>query len=199
MVSAGRDKVLIVWDLLERKQLRTVPVFESIESLSYIANKDDIKEYFIITAGETGFLRKWSFPSGRCVYADKKFNKATDKGEENSLALTHLQYDKGRNQLVAITYDHNIVFYNANNLQAQKQFIGYYDEIVDIKLFGEKQEYVVIASNSEQIKILRYGNMSTSEVICGHTDIVLSLDVSYDGKYIAACSKDNNISVWCKE
>merc|ERR1712180_528454 len=197
MVSTGRDKVLIVWDLTERVQVKTVPIYETIESLACVSTGGD--ECVVVTAGETGFLRKWTFPSGRCLKADPKFSAALQEKGERRPAITHLQYDCLNKQLICITYDHNVVFCDVESLQAQKQFIGYYDEIVDIKLFGENQDHIVVASNSEQIKVFGRDQVSTSEVITGHTDIVLSLDVSHDGKYIAACSKDNTLSVWCRD
>ena len=178
-------------------KLKLYLFYECIESLSVIpTQEDDVQECFV-SVGETGYLRKWNLPNVQCVYVDKKYTEASQGGDKSS-ALTHLLYNQLTNQLVAISYDHNIVFYDIKSLKPQKQFIGYYDEIVDIKLFGSEQEYIVVASNSEQIKIVNHEN-STSEIICGHTGTVLSLDISYDGKYIAASSKDNTISVWCQK
>lgn len=69
--------------------------------------------------------------------------------------------------------------------------------MLDVKFFGENEDCVALATNSEQIKVINHEQL-TSEVLRGHTGTVLSIDVSYDGKYIASCSKDNTIRVWCK-
>ena len=201
MVTTGRDKVLIMWDLTERKLVKTLPIYETVESAVCVpsCDGDGKDEFVVVTAGESGYLRKFGLPTGRCLKADAKYATAMQEGGEKRPAFTHMQYDAENEQLICVTYDHNIVFYNTATLNPEKQFIGYYDEIVDIKLFGEKQDHVVVASNSEQIKVFHRDRVSASEVITGHTDIVLAVDVSHDGKYIAACSKDNSLSVWCRD
>ncbi|GAI89968.1 unnamed protein product [marine sediment metagenome] len=35
-------------------------------------------------------------------------------------------------------------------------------------------------------------------LVSGHTDLVLAVDVSPDGRYIASCSKDNTVRIWVR-
>ncbi|XP_057308585.1 transducin beta-like protein 3 [Hydractinia symbiolongicarpus] len=198
MISCGRDKVVIIWDLSQRKQVKTIPVFECIEGMVIVPKKHHLEKEYFLTAGETGCLRTWSLHDGRCVYADPKYKeRSKNLDKSHSSNILQLFYNDIIKSVVAVTFDHNIIFYDVCNLKIQKQFIGYYDEVLDIKFFGENEDCVALATNSEQIKVIHREQL-TSEVLRGHTGTVLSIDVSYDGKYIASCSKDNTIRVWCK-
>ena len=59
------------------------------------------------------------------------------------------------------------------------------DEVLDIKCIDD---HVAIATNSEQIKVFNrsHGNCS---VLLGHSDIVLTLDISTDGSMLVSGSK----------
>jgi len=199
MISSGRDKVLIIWDLKHRNQIKTIPVFEHIESITSIQHevKGNIVEC-IIGAGQTGCLRIWSLADGRCVYVDKNYEtlkKSETKELDNNLIFSLINNEVDE-EIIAITYDHNIIYYSTQDMNTKKQLIGYLDEIVDLKYFGEHEESIAIASNSEHLKIVD-NETSDANILYGHTGIVLSLDVSFDGKYIASSSKDNTIRVWC--
>lgn len=193
MVSASRDKVLIVWDLQQRKQLKTIPVYECLEDLVIISSADGEKQ--LVSVGESGSLKNWCLPDLKCIGGNKK---KSDTSNTFSEPLTHIFYTQTLDQFISVTINHNIIFYNTSSLQSVKHLIGYYDDIVDLKLFGADQEYLAVASNSQQVKVLNIKDGS-SEIINGHSDTILSLDISYDDKYIVASSKDNTLSVWMKD
>lgn len=208
LVTCGRDRVIILWDMATRKQIKTVPVFEMIESIAvlppnpseeYLNGKIDQSEEYFVTAGEKGLLRVWNLTTGKCVYQDKRFKKSTEEPSESSTqqstipSIQSLHYLSGTNTLVCVTQDQNIVAYSMKDLKQKQQLIGYYDDILDVKFLGD--ESVVVASNSEQIKVLNY-TTHNCQVLAGHTGVVLGVSVSYDSNYIASCSKDNTIMVW---
>jgi len=58
---------------------------------------------------------------------------------------------KKSDQIVAVTSDQNILFYNINNFNRTRQIIGYNDEIIGLTTLGENEEYLAVASNSEQV------------------------------------------------
>ena len=48
--------------------------------------------------------------------------------------------------------------------------------------------YVIVANNDEKVKLFDL-NTWHCQMLKGHTDIVIGLDVSYDHSLIATCSK----------
>ncbi len=66
--------------------------------------------------------------------------------------------------------------------------MAHFDEILDLKLVGRRQSHVVLASNGPELRVIDMATMSTS-TLSGHTDMVLSLDASRDGRFIASGSK----------
>ena len=65
------------------------------------------------------------------------------------------------------------------------QFVSDLDEILDIKCTNK---YIVTATNSEQIKLFDHKEGSCV-VLTGHSDTVMSLDVSVDGGMLVSGSK----------
>ena len=73
------------------------------------------------------------------------------------------------------------------------KFIGELGDVLDVRFFyGDEQEstpsHVIVASNDERVKIFHLKTWDC-QMLKGHTDIVIGLDVSYDQSLIATCSK----------
>lgn len=86
LLSAGRDKLVCVWDLngitTKNNKLepsKSVPVYESIEGMR-IPSQEDVcrligsgaeNGVYVVTAGEDGVLKLWNLKTGNCVYPSK--------------------------------------------------------------------------------------------------------------------------------
>ena len=81
LFSAGRDRVVNVWNLKSKKLEKTLPVYETVEALHVLSDDcefpgkpvskvkgDAPKTQFFSTAGDKGQLRIWSSDSGKCVH-----------------------------------------------------------------------------------------------------------------------------------
>ncbi len=71
------------------------------------------------------------------------------------------------------------------------KFIGELGDVLDVRfLNGDDNNplYVIIASNDEKVKVFHL-NTWHCQMLKGHTDIVIGLDISYDHSLIATCSK----------
>ena len=76
------------------------------------------------------------------------------------------------------------------------QFSGNNDEIVDIKFLDDTERYAVVATNSMYIKVFELSTWDC-EILYGHTDIVLSLDVFTVGNIFVSSGKVGLIILHC--
>ena len=83
--------------------------------------------------------------------------------------------------------------YNVSPLDAQ--FVGYLDEVLDMKFAGESGELLVVANNSEQLKVFNRSS-SSCQLLAGHGGVILALDASPNGRMLATGSKDSTIRMW---
>lgn len=130
--------------------------------------------YFVI-AGDKGALRVLEYPSGKTVHESPCPSK-----------LVGCFWDKRSNQLVSTTFDNTLLLHDISTFQRTKQFVGSYDEVIDVKFIGEEQTHVAVATNIEHIQVIEIETLD-SNLLQGHTDIVMCLDVANDGIVAALC------------
>jgi U3 small nucleolar RNA-associated protein 13 len=104
---------------------------------------------------------------------------------------------------VSIHHDHNILFSSIETRRTTRQIIGFNDEIIDCVYLSPLEtdsvdSHMALATNSSLIRIYDVKTMD-ARLIPGHTDIVLCLDVSADGRWLVSGSKDNTVRVWAKD
>ena len=68
------------------------------------------------------------------------------------------------------------------------QLIGNNDEILDIALVGEEEEYIAMATNSSLVKVFNRRSFGC-HLLHGHTAVVLCLDCTSDGRVMVTGSK----------
>ncbi|KAG8222504.1 hypothetical protein J437_LFUL009607 [Ladona fulva] len=207
LISSGRDKVLIFWDLKnEGSIVRTIPTFESIEAMVMLPFGSklpgiEIEKFaepsniHVATAGENGIIRIWQVAKGREVYSQDNsvVNKAA---EEGGLAITHLLFNSVGSSLAVVSADHNIIIHELHSFKCVKQFVGFTDEVLDVVFMGKLESHIVVATNSCDIKVYNASNFNC-QLVKGHTDIVLSLCVAKTNPFLLASSgKDNTVRLW---
>ncbi|CAI9561822.1 unnamed protein product [Staurois parvus] len=190
MVSSGRDKICTVWDLETKTSKRTVAVYESVEvalllpeSSDVIGREDNTESLLFVTAGSKGILRLWD-----ATTSSKKVSE--EEGDEHS--LIHCLLLPNQKKVVTVTAEHNILIYDLQDLQLKKQFAGYNDEVLDVKFLGPSNSHVVVATNSPQIKVFELAT-SNCQILYGHTETVLALDVFKKGLLFVSCAKVSSL------
>lgn len=228
LLSAGRDKVVNLWDLHDYSCKMTVPTFEAVEAVCIIHSgtllssflnscKKSTKkkrsgslETYFITVGERGVVRIWNSDGAVCLYEQKSSDVTVssdmDESKRGFTTATLLPSDQG---LLCVTADQQFLFYvpvdfpeSKSELVLSKRLVGYNEEILDIKFLGDDEKYIAVATNLEQVQVYDLATMSCSYVLAGHSEIVLCLDtcIASSGKIlIVTGSKDNSVRLWESE
>uniref|UniRef100_A0A8C1RV73 Transducin (beta)-like 3 n=1 Tax=Cyprinus carpio TaxID=7962 RepID=A0A8C1RV73_CYPCA len=205
LISSGRDKICSVWDLKKKAVKRTVPVYEAVEGVVLLPGTSDYSQMGVkgeglhfVTAGSKGVLRVWDSSSARCVFTQVLPDAPALKIEEGDLdprSLMHLLPMPRSNRLATVTAEHNILIYQMPALTVQQQFVGYNDDVLDVKFLGKDDTHIVVATNSSQLKVFELATNSC-QILYGHTDTILSIDVFRKGSMFASCAKDNSLRLW---
>ncbi|XP_030067433.1 transducin beta-like protein 3 [Microcaecilia unicolor] len=204
LLSSGRDKVCTIWDLKTQKPKRTIPVYESVEAAVVLPKSKTSRPpgvqsqgLHFITAGSKGILRIWDAETAICVYTQTLPYPLPKSAEENASehSLTHCLLVPTRSEIAAVTVEHNILLYDLQTMQLRKQFAGYSEEVLDVKFLGPADSYIVVATNSPQLKIFELAT-SNCQILHGHTETVLAVDVFRKGLKFASCAKDRCVRIW---
>uniref|UniRef100_A0A8B9CAN2 Transducin beta like 3 n=1 Tax=Anser brachyrhynchus TaxID=132585 RepID=A0A8B9CAN2_9AVES len=203
LISSGRDKICMVWNLETRESKRTVPIYESVEAAVLLPEKGDFSQLGVkkqglhfLTAGSKGVLKIWEVATAACVYTQPvPFEPVESKEEASEHSLTQCMLVPERNEVVTVSVEHNIVLYDAQTLQLRKQLAGYNDEVLDVKFLGPGDSHIVVATNSPQLKVFELAT-SHCQILYGHTETILALDVFRKGLMFVSCAKDKSIRVW---
>lgn len=226
LLSAGRDKVVNLWDLHTYKCKTTVPTYEAVEAVcvinygtrfaSYMGSSSKksgkkssgLTSVHFITVGDRGIVRIWNSEGAICLYeqnsSDVTVAAATDDDSRRGfIAAVMLPLDQG---LLCVTADQQLFFYSPSenpaenlNLELKKRLVGFNEEIVDMKFLDVEENYLAVATNTEQVRVYDLSSMSCSYVLSGHTDIVLCLDacmLTSQRTLLVTGSKDNSARLW---
>jgi U3 small nucleolar RNA-associated protein 13 len=174
---------------------------KSVEAVGYLSGSES---QYIYTGGSRGIVRLWDTKSRReiaqsdAVYNDDKetggildvmyyFPKLLANGSHNSQKKT----------LLAVLGDQTLLVYktDSGSLSLEERMFGQHDEILDCAFVGSSENHLAIAPNESEIRII---NIQTTacEVLSGHRDIILCLDKSHSGEWLASGSKDHEARLW---
>ncbi|KAJ3336635.1 U3 small nucleolar RNA-associated protein 13 [Gonapodya sp. JEL0774] len=154
-VSAGRDRVLCVWDLDSLQLVKTTPVAESVESVacllpdhvspSWRGDSQDRSEVVVATAGERGHVRFWNLTTDTEVASAGEQHHytspphPTDNSSSNDAPsdsgpppLHSLLYTPFFSTLLSASTDTSLNLYSLPSLHLRTQMVGENDEVVDL-------------------------------------------------------------------
>ncbi|KAI5302398.1 hypothetical protein KEM56_000727 [Ascosphaera pollenicola] len=209
LLTASRDKTLILWDAQTWKLKRLIPALESIEAAGFLSD-----ESLCFSAGENGRLRIWDPSRGAEITADQEIASETD-------AIVSVQYHPNLPYIMTVHVDQTLRLHSTEPLLSLvagtkidplpviKRLSGNDDEIIDIACAGSDRSLAALATNSEYIRIVSTrqsdkssGNLDDSyfgaEVahLDGHSDIIICLTVDWSGHWLATGAKDNTARLW---
>ncbi|KAJ1677789.1 U3 small nucleolar RNA-associated protein, partial [Spiromyces aspiralis] len=160
LVSAGRDSVIHIWDIKARRIVRTIPAYESLESVGLLApgtgfdkdaydaaGKSAYGKLVVYSGGENGVIRLWDFDTGKELLRQNKEVNAKH-------ACFDIIYARNSQQLLMVTSDQNILFYDVTRqLTKVRQIAGYNEEITDLRYIGPGNRHLIVATNAEYLKL----------------------------------------------
>lgn len=178
LLSASRDKVMIVWNLETFTKQQTIPIYEAVESFFLTTNLSEqlATDRHFVTMGNEGVLKLWDSKQSKIVFKQNESESLKiDNKRRTDLALQpciiQSVFIKSTETLVLVTFDQLIIFIKLNKDLIQKtcqdgsiaedsnlfhiykQFIGDHGEILDAQLFNTNDNLLALATNNEFVKI----------------------------------------------
>ncbi|KAJ6103864.1 hypothetical protein N7486_004086 [Penicillium sp. IBT 16267x] len=209
LLSASRDKTVIIWDARTWKTRRIIPVLESVEAASFIADSG-----LCVIGGENGKLRVWDCNRGSEVTEEQ------EAGEEYE-SIVSIQYLPGLPYVMTVHADQTIRLHSIEPLSDYKpgsdlppltitrRISGNDDEIIDLAFVGPDRSMLALATNTESIRVVSVapsedrpsaeGEQFFGADIAhleGHEDIIIAIDVDWSGHWLATAAKDNTARLW---
>lgn len=192
LASAGSNGVVRIWKTIQKQDSKSI-----ISGLVGVAEQGAQSAFGDKRGGYSGLLLSTSKHQLETQEADNSIYK----------------YD----EIIAIDVEHNFSFLDlgssnkkstkASLLDINRTIVGHNDEILDLKIIPTtnvdndnanaslQNRKVAVATNSSQIRIFDLASYSC-DVLNGHTDTVLTMDVSPCGKFLATSGKDKSTRVW---
>lgn len=120
--------------------------------------------------------------------------------------ISFIQYIKtstGEQKLLTCNFDQNFNFYLLKHLDKPEKLkckldqtrCLFLDEIIEVKIFKPENEYALVCSNSDSLKLFEVATGCT-ELYQGHTDIILTLDICPNAQMCLSGAKDNTVRLW---
>ncbi|XP_037950259.1 transducin beta-like protein 3 [Teleopsis dalmanni] len=188
LVTASRDKVLIIWQLDTSTQYKTIPMFEELEGAFFLpSTKPDVQKVLVATTN--GNLKLVSCKTGKIISLNAR---------ENYEIRLFLRCPE-THELAIVTAEHNILIYkivSKDQLDCTKQLIGFNDEILDLCFLGDNDRFLAVATNSKNIKIYDTESNMNCKIIAGHKDTVMALSATGNSNLLLSAGKDYAINVW---
>lgn len=195
LLSASRDKTLVLWDVNSWSPARVLPISEELETAGFLLDGQ-----YVYTGGEQGRLRIWSTKSGVELTTSQRTRTETEMLVSVFPLPDRRLLSVRNNQVLELTSYENLDTDKEQPLQTLRTFSGNYDEVIDMAALTNNM--LAIADNTESVKIVSTstdgdGQIGTNVAILeGHSDVIVCIDVDSSGTWLATGSKDNMARLW---
>ncbi|KXL43720.1 hypothetical protein M433DRAFT_258 [Acidomyces richmondensis BFW] len=204
LLSASRDKTVVTWDARTWQQMSTIPVLEELESAGFLA----MGAYFY-TGGESARLRIWNTITGMEITEEQPPGTEVE-------AIQNILHSPNSPILLSVHADQTLLLHDISPLELIKsgdthripaltilrRISGTYDEVIDLAYIGAEKNYLALATNLEDIRIISLDASRSAYfgadagVLKGHTDIIITISVDWSGHWLATGAKDNTAKLW---
>ena len=218
LLTTAQDRVLSLWSLPTPTHIRTTPLYEVVRAVIPWPEGHPVpgpephpKGPVVVTGGEKGALKWWEPRTGRMLYEwampgvldTSEGAVGTEKFIANQIGHLFLlpstpplsTSPSAPFHVVAVTMEQNFhLFSPTPTFHPTTLYIGHNDEILDLRLHPTTP-HILTATNSPQVRVFHSETLQ-AQVLSGHRDVVMSVDVSGDGRWVVTGSKDRTVRVW---
>jgi WD40 repeat protein len=183
LISASKDNTLKIWQRQPDGTFKLLKSIDDKEGISAISLSDDAQ--IIATASRNTFTLNLRDKNGKILVS---LPGHTDQIRDLSFSPD--------NQIVATASVGGTI--KLWSVKERKLLTNIQNDSVRIDRFGVRfiDNTTIAATNSDKpIKLLNINGTQIKD-LQGHTEQVLYLDVSRDGKYIASANKDETVKIW---
>lgn len=213
LLSASRDKTVIIWDARSWQARKVIPILEGMEAARFLDGG-----ILFYTGGEHGKLRIWETGRGREVTQDQEL------GNEGN-GIVHVLHNSNQSYILCVHADQSLIFHSTTSLSTVenetagirieplpvlRRISGTHDEIIDLTFVTPERSLLALATNSENIRLVSLSDTDTKgasatdgsyfgadvAILQGHEDIIICLDVDWSGCWLASGAKDNTARLW---
>ncbi|OQE27692.1 hypothetical protein PENSTE_c004G10188 [Penicillium steckii] len=209
LLSASRDKTIIIHDARTFKQRRIIPALESVEAAAFIADTG-----VCVVGGENGKLRAFDVNRG------SEITEEQESGEDFETIIA-IQYSPGMPVVMSVHADQTIRLHSLESLKDYKpgstlapltitrRISGNDDEIIDCAFVGPDRSMLALATNTESIRIVSVAPSADRPsadgdaffgadvaYLDGHEDIIIAMDVDWSGHWLITAGKDNTARLY---
>ena len=155
LVSASRDKTIIVWDAHTWKSIKVIPILESVEAVGLLE-----EGALIYAGGEHGRMRIWNVETGREVTEEQE---AGGEGD----GIVHVLQNSSQRFLLSVHADQSMILHSIASLTKMvspdrlieplpilRRISGTHDEIIDLAYVTPNRSLLALATNSEYIRLV---------------------------------------------
>jgi U3 small nucleolar RNA-associated protein 13 len=186
LISGGRDKIVSVWDGSQKYKLKSsILAMEVIETVGFLGDN-------IYTAGESGIVKLWNQAGKTVAQQAEKLKTSEETGVLQVIANGEHLYSVLTDQTIIKLYLHG------DALIEDTRICGNHGEVIDCCFVVDNtgNQKLALATNSPEIRVISLDNPATSEILVGHRDIVISIDVSFGGTWLVSGGKDSQARLW---
>jgi WD40 repeat protein len=183
IASGSYDKLVKLWDVATGKEIRSLQ--DHIDAVFAVAFSPNGKH--LASASQDRTVKIWDIATGRRLYT---LSDASD-------GLTSIAYSKSGDQLAAGGYDKTIYIWRLaeENGHLSQSLIADEDSLLAM-LWSPDSKMIITASSDRSIRFRDAATLDPMRVIDKQSDWVQALDISSDGKWLAAGRYDGTLSLY---
>ncbi len=177
----GDDALVHIWDLATGELERSIRLSNSYGVFALAFSPDS---HLIATGGADAIIRYWDVDTGIPV--------STSIGHGKT--VTSLAFSPDGTQLVSGSSDWTVKLWDVESGNNIRTFSGHTDA-VNAVAFTPDGSHVVSASSDSSVRIWNIEDRSSRELRAG-TSALSGVDISSDGRWLAATSVSNDLVIW---
>jgi WD40 repeat protein len=182
IASASYDKMVKLWDAATGKELHNLQ--DHIDAVFAVAFSPDGKR--LASASQDRTVKIWDVATGKRLYT---LSDASD-------GLTSLAYSPSGNKLAAAGYDKTIYIWQLGDEDGHLLHSLIADEDSQLSLAWSRDGKTIITASADGSIRFRDANLDLKGVVDRQPDWVEAIDLSPDGKWLAAGRYNGSLSLY---